>query len=123
MKLAKLRNVVNRKAPIIKEIMNKVDALEACESTCHECTLKYEVEISKKEYKVVEKKELIMKKDMEHKEIMRKNENKPKVFHNRKVIYENAFKVNNELKLIVEWQGDDIKHLKEQWDIDDIDEV
>ena len=50
--------------------MNKVDALEACESTWHECTLKDEVEHCKED-NVVEKEELIMKRDMENKEIMR----------------------------------------------------
>ena len=41
--------MVNRKASIIKEMMNKVDALKACESTCHECTSKYEVEYYKED--------------------------------------------------------------------------
>ena len=41
-KLAKLRNGVNRKAFIIKEIMS--NAFQPCESTCHECYSKYEVE-------------------------------------------------------------------------------
>ena len=71
-KLAKLGNVVYRKASIIKEILNKVDALKACESTCHECTLEDEVWNYKEDF-VVEKEELIKKKDMENKEIMRKN--------------------------------------------------
>ena len=62
--------MVNRKASIIKEIMNKVDALQACESTCHECTSKDEVGNYKK-YIVFEKEELILKKDMKNKEIMR----------------------------------------------------
>ena len=65
MKLAKLRNVVNRKASIVKEMMNKVDLLEACEPTCHECTLKHEVENYKEDI-VVKKEELVMKKDMEN---------------------------------------------------------
>ena len=40
-----------------------------------------------------------------------------------KVNYENAIEVNNELKLNVDDQQDDIKHLKEQWEIYDEDEV
>ena len=63
MKLAKLQNVVNRKASIINEIINKVDALGACESTCHECTLKDDVD-NFKEYIVIEKK----KKKINHEE-------------------------------------------------------
>ena len=60
---------------------------------------------------------------MENRETLRKRENKQKVFHNMKVNYENGIEVNNELKLNVDDQQDDIKHLKEQWDIDDEDEV
>ena len=55
--------MVNRQAYIIKEMMNKIDALQACESTCHECTSKDKVE-NYKEYIGVEKEELIMQKDM-----------------------------------------------------------
>ena len=55
--------MVNRQAYIIKEMMNKIDALQACESTCHECTLEDKVE-NYKEYIGVEKEELIMQKDM-----------------------------------------------------------
>ena len=62
--------MVNRKASIIKEMINKVEALQACESTCHECTSKYEVEIYEEDM-VVEKEESIKKKDMKNKEIMR----------------------------------------------------
>ena len=40
-----------------------------------------------------------------------------------KVIFEKAIQVNNDLKLNVDEQQDDIKHLKEQCDIDDADEV
>ena len=36
--------VVNKKSYIIKEMMNKDDALQVCESTCNECTSKNEVE-------------------------------------------------------------------------------
>ena len=43
--------------------MNKVDALDTCESPCHEGTLEY----------VVEKEELVMKKYIDNKE---KNKNK-----------------------------------------------
>ena len=39
-----------------------------------------------------------------------------------KVIQEKAIEVNNDLKLNVDEQQDDIKHLKEQYDIDDEDE-
>ena len=55
--------MVYRNAYIIKEMMNKVDALQACQSTCHECTLKDKVE-NYKEYIGAEKEELIMQKDM-----------------------------------------------------------
>ena len=47
---------------------------EVCESTYHECSAKYETE-SYKEDGVVEKADLIIKKDSEHKEITRKKEN------------------------------------------------
>ena len=40
-----------------------------------------------------------------------------------KVNYEKAIEVNNELKLNVDKQQDDVKDLKEQCDIDDEDEV
>ena len=71
-KLAQLRNWVNIRTSNIKEMVNKVDA-EACESTCHECTSKEEVEIYKEDI-VIEKEELIKKKDMENKDIMRKQD-------------------------------------------------
>ena len=49
---------------------------EACKSTCHELTSKDEVEKYKEDI-VVEKEELIIKKEMENKEILReKHENK-----------------------------------------------
>ena len=67
---AKLRNVVHRKASKIKEIMNEVDALQACELNCLECTSKGEVENYKEDI-VVEKEELIIKKDIKNKEILR----------------------------------------------------
>ena len=69
----------------IKEVGNQM--YKACESTCHECTSKDEVE-NYKNYIVVEKKELIMKKDMDNKEIIRKNMTIP--VHSLKVIYEKA---------------------------------
>ena len=47
---------------------------EACESTCHECSAKDEVE-NGKEDSFVQKADLIMKKDMGRKEIMREKEN------------------------------------------------
>ena len=40
-----------------------------------------------------------------------------------KVNYGRAIEVNNDLKVNVVEQQDDIKHLKEQWDIDDDDEI
>ena len=40
-----------------------------------------------------------------------------------KVNYEKAIEVNTELKLNVDRQQDDIKHLNEQCDIDDEDKV
>ena len=51
--------MVNKKASIIEESMNKVDALQACESNCHECTSKDELKNYKEDI-VVEKEELIM---------------------------------------------------------------
>ena len=59
-KLAKLRNVVNMKASIFKEMINKVDAFGACDSTCHECISEDEVENYKEDI-VVEKEEIIKK--------------------------------------------------------------
>ena len=76
-KIQKLRNVINRKASIIKEMMNKVDELEACESTCHIYTLKDEVENGKEDI-VVENEEFIMKQDMKNKEIIREKKNPEK---------------------------------------------
>ena len=40
-----------------------------------------------------------------------------------KVNYEKAIEVNNELKLNVDEQQDDIKYLKEQCDLDDEDNL
>ena len=45
-----------------------------CESTCHECSARDEVE-NFKEDSVVEKADLFIKKDMEHKGITREKEN------------------------------------------------
>ena len=45
-----------------------------CESTCHECSAIYEVE-NYKEDTFVEKTDLIIKKDSEHKEIKREKRN------------------------------------------------
>ena len=45
------------------------------------------------------------------------------MLHSINVNYEKVIEVNNELKLNVDDQQDDIKHLKEQCDIDDEDEV
>ena len=54
--------------------MNKVVAPGVSESTCHEGTLKYKIQ-SDKEDIVIEKEELVVKKDMTDKKIMRKNIN------------------------------------------------
>ena len=56
----------------IKEVDNPI--YEAWESTCHECTSKDEVGNLKEDI-VVEKEELIMKKEMENKEIWRRRKN------------------------------------------------
>ena len=56
---------------------------EACESTCHECSTKDEVENdnNKKihyntiQYNTIQKLDLIIKRDREHKEITREKEN------------------------------------------------
>ena len=56
------------------EVVNHI--YEVCESTCHECSAKDEVENEEEEKNnIVEKADLILKKDMEHKEITR--EKKP----------------------------------------------
>ena len=52
-----------------KEVNNR--KYEAWESTCHECTSKDQVEHYKEDI-VVDKEELIIKKNMENKETMRK---------------------------------------------------
>ena len=48
-----------------------------------------------------------------------KYENIQNVFHTKKVNYEKAIQVNNELKINVDEQPVDMKHLKEKCDIDD----
>ena len=53
----------------------------------------------------------------------RKNENKQNIFHTMKVNYDKAIQVNNELKVNVDDQQVNMKHLKEQCDIDDEDKV
>ena len=55
---------------------NEVDnhISEVCESTCNKCSAKDQVE-NDKEDSVVEKADLIIKKDMEHKEITIEKEN------------------------------------------------
>ena len=55
---------------------NEVDnhIYEVCESICNECSAKDEVENDKR-YSIVEKADLILKKDMEHAEITRDKEN------------------------------------------------
>ena len=50
------------------EVENQIN--EVCESNCYKCSTKYEVE-NDKENSVVEKADLIIKKDMEQKETMR----------------------------------------------------
>ena len=47
---------------------------KVCESTCHDCSTKCEVENYKGD-SVVRKADLIIKKDMEHKEIIKEKEN------------------------------------------------
>ena len=55
---------------------------------------------------------------------MRKNMITNKMFfHTTKVNYDKAIQVNNGLKLNVNVQQVDMKHLKEQYDIDDEDKV
>ena len=48
--------------------------MQYCASTCHECSAKDEVK-NYKEDSVVEKADLIIKRDMEHKEKMKEKEN------------------------------------------------
>ena len=57
---------------IRNEVHNHI--YEVCESTCHECCAKDEVE-NYKEDSVVEKADLTIKKDSEHKKITRQKEN------------------------------------------------
>ena len=84
-KLTKLRTIFNRIVTIIMEVMNKVDALEAWESTCHECTSKDQVN-NYKESIVLEKEELITKKGIKMRKYCEtKNENKHKVVHSMKL--------------------------------------
>ena len=51
----------------------------------------------------------------------KKYENKQNIFHTIKVNYYKVIQLNNELKVNVDYQKVDIKHLKEQCDIDDED--
>ena len=53
----------------------------------------------------------------------KQHENKQKVFHTMKVNNENAIEVNRDLKINVDEQHVDLKHLKEKCDIDYEDEV
>ena len=55
---------------------NEVDKhiYEVCESNCYQCSTKYEVE-NYKEKSVVKKADLIIKKDIEHEEMIREKEN------------------------------------------------
>ena len=66
-----------RKTKLRRRGMLKHYNLQAHESTCLECTLKYEV-VNSKEDIVVEKEKVIMKKDMKNKEIIRKKKNEKK---------------------------------------------
>ena len=66
-------------------MMNKVDVFQACESTCNECILKGEVG-NYKEHIFVEKEEIITKKDMKNKVIVREKKMKMKVFNSKKVM-------------------------------------
>ena len=89
----------------------------------HECLSEDEVE-HYKEYIVVEKEKIIKKTNIENKEIIsKKHKNRLKIFHSMKVNNEKAIEVNNELKLNVDEQQDDLIYLKEQCDIDYMDEV
>ena len=76
--------------------INKVDNIifKVCELTCHECSTKDEVE-NYKEHRVVEKADLIIKKDREHKEITREKVN-------MKDSFEKAMTVNNEPRLNID---------------------
>ena len=93
-----------------KEVDNHM--YEACKSTCHEWTSKDEVENYKEDI-VVEKEELIMKKEMENKEILRKKHTKISSLQFKSELWK-AIEVNNELELNVDEQQDDTKHLKKQ---------
>ena len=52
---------------------------EVCESTCHECSTTDEVENDKKNVVLFRKSNLILKKDMEHREITREKKLKKKI--------------------------------------------
>ena len=97
------------------EIKIDTHIYEVCESTCHECSTKDEVKNDKKK-SIVEKADLILKKDMEHKKITRKR-NLKLVVHSMKESSEKAMEIYIELRLNVDEQQDDIS------DIDDSDEV
>ena len=84
------------------------DADEACEPIFSECTSQDEV----KNYN----ENIVVKKYVENREIRRKNME----ISSPQYESETANKANNELKLLVDEQQDDIKHLKEYCDIDDI---
>ena len=53
----------------------------------------------------------------------KQQENKQKVFHTMKVNNEKAIEANNDLKINVDKQHVDMKHLKEKCEIDDEDKV
>ena len=62
--------MVTRNASIIKEIINNSYAFQSWESTCQDYTSKYEVKNDKEDI-LVEKEELIKKKVVKNKEIIR----------------------------------------------------
>ena len=89
---------------------------EACKSTCHEWTSKIGF-ANYREDIVIEKEELIKKKEIK-KEILREKK-KHKKAHYESELW-NAIEVNNELTLNVDDQQNDIKHLKEQCDDENV---
>ena len=60
---------------------------------------------------------------MENKETMIEKKTWILSVHRMKVNYERVIELNNELRVNVDEQQDDTKHLKEQCDLDDDDEV
>ena len=83
---------------------------EGSKSTCHEWTSRDKVENYKEDI-IVEKEELIRKKEMENKEILREEEKNTKISSPQ---YESelwkAIEVNNKLQLDFDEQQDDTKY-------------